>query len=91
MTLVNCYYTQTYGSETNGANDCNGVSAKELAELLNDYGVYWEIKDDKVVPVVSEHYQLPVAVWDQRAKLMLRINMHGEKGVESTIAVVPIR
>lgn len=85
VTLVNCYYTQTYGSETNGANDCNGVSAKVLAGYLNDYGVYWEIKDDKVVPVVSEHYQLPVAVWDQRAKLKLRINMHGEKGVESTI------
>lgn len=85
MTLVNCYYTQTYGSEANGANDCNGVSAKVLAGYLNDYGVYWEIKDDKVVPVVSEHYQLPVDVWDQRAKLKLRINMHGEKGVESTI------
>ena len=71
VTLVNCYYTQTYGSETNGANDCNGVSTKMLTEWLNDYGVYWEIIDDKVVPVVSEHYQLPVAVWVLRQSLLL--------------------
>ena len=60
------------------------------AELLSKLGNEWQIEGNVLVPVISRTkdvmgsiYGTPV--WDQRAKLLLRINMHGENGVESRL------
>ena len=58
------------------------------AELLSKLGENsWKIVGNAIVPSYSRESGTlyGTTVWDQRAKLQLRINMHGEKGVESKL------
>ena len=58
------------------------------AELLSKLGENnWKIDGNAIVPSFSRESGTlyGTTVWDQRAKLQLRINMHGEKGVESKL------
>ena len=57
------------------------------ADLLSKLGDKWQITGNAIVPKfeLSEGSLYGTTVWDQRAKLQLRINMHGEKGVESKL------
>jgi len=56
--------------------------------LLAKLGDGWKLSGNEVVPVSTSNLSGGVwsaTTWDKRAKLQLRINMHGEKGVESKI------
>ena len=58
------------------------------AQLLSKLGENnWKIVGNAIVPSYSRESGTlyGTTVWDQRAKLQLRINMHGEKGVESKL------
>ena len=57
------------------------------ADLLSKLGDKWQITGNAIVPKfeLSEGSLYGSTIWDQRAKLQLRINMHGEKGVESKL------
>ena len=58
------------------------------AQLLSKLGEnHWKIVGNAIVPSYSRESGTlyGTTVWDQRAKLQLRINMHGEKGVESKL------
>lgn len=57
------------------------------ADLLSKLGDKWQITGNAIVPKfeLSEGSLYGSTVWDPRAKLQLRINMHGEKGVESKL------
>ena len=57
------------------------------ADLLSKLGDKWQIAGNAIVPKFerSEGSLYGSTVWDPRAKLQLRINMHGEKGVESKL------
>ncbi len=59
--------------------NAKGLSASELKTALGDE---WRVEGSDVVPVFTS---ITCAVWDRRAQLQLRINMHGENGVESKI------
>ena len=64
-------------------NSVGDLPANELAERL---GKGWNVEEGSVQPVFTHSEQLSgYMVWDQRAKLQLRINMHGENGVESSL------
>ena len=56
-------------------------------ELLSKLGDKWQIAGNAIVPKFerSENSLYGSTIWDPRAKLQLRINMHGEKGVESKL------
>jgi len=56
-------------------------------ELLSKLGDKWQITGRAVVPKFerSENSLYGSTIWDPRAKLQLRINMHGENGVESKL------
>ena len=61
--------------------DAVGASA---AQLLTYLGSQWRQEADKVVPDITvevDDFRYPV-VWDKRAKLKLRVNMHGANGIE---------
>ena len=57
------------------------------ADLLSKLGDKWQITGNAIVPKFerSEGSLYGSTIWDPRAKLQLRINMHGEKGVESKL------
>ena len=57
------------------------------ADLLSKLGDKWQIAGNTLVPQFerTEGSIYCSTVWDKRAKMQLRINMHGEKGVESKI------
>ena len=57
------------------------------AELLSKLGGEWQIVGNALVPKFqhNESSIFGTTIWDPRAKLQLRINMHGEKGVESKL------
>ena len=57
------------------------------ADLLSKLGNNWQIAGSTLVPQFerTEGSLYGSTVWDKRAKMQLRINMHGEKGVESKI------
>ena len=57
------------------------------ADLFSKLGDKWQITGNAIVPKfeLSEGSLYGSTVWDPRAKLQLRINMHGEKGVESKL------
>lgn len=57
------------------------------ADLLSKLGDKWQIAANTLVPQFerTEGGLYCSTVWDKRAKMQLRINMHGEKGVESKI------
>lgn len=62
------------------------AASYSLDGLQAALGSSWEVKDGLVVPVTSQQeFGTVTTVWDQRAKLQLRINMHGEQGVESML------
>ena len=65
-------------------NSTNELTSSELAVKL---GKGWELQEEVPRPVFThpEGNLYGHIVWDQRAKLQLRVNMHGEKGVESNI------
>ena len=56
-------------------------------ELLAKLDTTWAVRGNAIVPV-AERTKGSIygsTVWDHRAKLQLRINMHGQNGVESKI------
>ena len=57
------------------------------ADLLSKLGDKWQITGNAIVPKFerTEGSLYGSTIWDPRAKLQLRINMHGEKGVESKL------
>ena len=57
------------------------------ADLLSKLGDKWQIAANTLVPQFerTEGGLYCSTVWDKRAKMQLRINMYGEKGVESKI------
>ena len=58
------------------------------AQLLSKLGENnWKIVGNAIVPSYSRESGTlyGTTIWDPRAKLQLRINMHGEKGVESKL------
>jgi hypothetical protein len=66
-----------------------GVGADELtaSELAVKLGKGWEVVGCTAQPVFT-HPEGDIygnLIWDQRAKLQLRVNMHGENGIESNI------
>ena len=80
--VENSYYTKTYGANNGGTNAAN-ITSENLLEKLgkekwsaSNNGVY-----PKLSPTTDNFFQY--GVWDPRAKMQLRINMHGEKGVET--------
>ncbi len=66
-----------------------GVGADELtaSELAVKLGKGWEVVGCTAQPVFThpEGNIYGNLIWDQRAKLQLRVNMHGENGIESNI------
>ena len=75
-------------SYTTGEYDAEHVMAswpkeEELSteQLQNTLGGGWQVADGKLIPWTGAQG----VVWDPRAKLKLRINMHGENGVEQKI------
>lgn len=73
--LFNCYYTTPYGN-VEKAKDASAMSASELVEAL---GRNWMPLNGTAMPLYE------MAVWDNRAKLQLRVNMHGEKSIDHAI------
>ena len=68
-------------------SDANQEDAQGLVSKL---GSQWHIENDVVVPKVPDTDEdvkdtRLTTVWDKRAKLQLRINMHGQNGIESRI------
>ena len=60
------------------------MSTNELREALGNNN--WQVADAGVLPVIpTSDDKYNTVLWDKRAKLQLRINMHGENGVESKI------
>ena len=72
-----------------GITSAQGNPVDELtgAELVAKLGKGWEVVGCTAQPVFThpEGDTYGNLIWDQRAKLQLRVNMHGEKGVESSI------
>ena len=71
-----------------GNTSVHGNSVGDLAndELAEKLGKGWNVVEGVVQPVFTHSEQLSgYMVWDERAKLQLRINMHGENGVESSL------
>ena len=66
--------TQSFGQGTSAVNT-------PPAELLAALGNEWTREADEVVPLASSSR----AIWDKRAKLQLRMKMHGEKDVDTRI------
>ena len=66
-----------------------GTTALPLTddELLAKLGDKWQVKGNTIVPVAerTEGSIYGSTVWDPRAQLKLRVNMHGENGVDSKI------
>jgi len=72
--------TDDFGNQGTSVAD---LTPEQLATKLGDG---WQAGNGGVYPVMkSEFNSYDYAVWDKRAKLQLRVNTHGEKGVESTI------
>ena len=84
LLFENCYYTEKYGTNNGGTNASN-LSNEELAAKLGSDN--WTATNSMVCPklyaAVDNYFQF--GVWDPRAKLQLRINMHGEDGVDRRI------
>ena len=82
--IVNSYYTRTYGSD-NGAANASNMAYNDLATKLGDDN--WKAGNNTAYPVLfaaTDNY-FQYGVWDPRAKMQLRINMHGENGVDTRI------
>ncbi len=80
LTLNKSYATGEYDAEHQSAS---WPKEEELPaeQLLNTLGGGWQVADGKLTPWAGAQG----VVWDPRAKLKLRINMHGENGVEQKI------
>ncbi len=63
------------------------VASKSISELAQLMGGQWHADGGELVPlsVTREQSIYSPSLWDSRAKLQLRINMHGENGVDSNI------
>ena len=63
------------------------LSKDELRGSLGYNSNQWEIREGEVVPRANhvDYSKATVTVWDRRAKLLLRVNMHGESGVDSKL------
>ena len=72
-----------------GVTSAQGNPVDELSgsELVAKLGKDWNVVGCTAQPVFThpEGNIYGNLVWDQRAKLQLRVNMHGENGVESSI------
>ena len=82
--ITNSYYTRTYGAD-NGATNASGMAFNDLAQMLGADN--WKASNNAAYPVlfpVTDNY-FQYGVWDSRARMQLRINMHGENGVESSV------
>ena len=81
--IVNGMAVPVLGNTSGQGNSVGDMTNNDLAERL---GNGWNVEEESVRPVFTHSEKLSGhLVWDQRAKLQLRINMHGEKGVESSI------
>ena len=81
--IVNDMAVPVLGITFAQGNSAGELTSNELAERL---GNGWHVEGGAARPVFTTSEQLSgQMVWDQRAKLQLRINMHGEKGIESSI------
>lgn len=72
-----------------GITSAQGNSVDELtaSELAVKLGKGWEVVGCTAQPVFT-HPEGDIygnLIWDQRAKLQLRVNMHGENGIESNL------
>lgn len=65
--------------------DANSVAGWTVQQLQETLGDEWQIDNGQLTPKIKPS-SFAVALWDSRAKLQLRINMQGEKGVEQKIA-----
>lgn len=76
-----CYYTKSYAqSEASGQSQGTSASAMTPTELMTALDdSQWTVVGEKVEPIPTIAYSQ--YIWDSRARLQLRVNMHGEKGV----------
>ena len=68
--------------------DAQGSSAVEMSieELAQKLGQQWQAAGaGPQLKMTSRASNYDYAVWDQRAKLLLRVNMHGEHGVDTRL------
>ena len=69
-------------------DDGYGISGAEKTaeQLCASLGANWQADNSYANPVMDiDSEAFDYILWDNRAKLKLRINMHGERGVESQI------
>ncbi len=83
--LTSCFFSKKYGTNNANEENANNYDNQTLAEKLGK--TEWNATNNGVYPVLhpsdTDYFQF--AIWDKRAKMQLRINMHGESGVESRI------
>lgn len=80
-----CYYTKSYAqSEASGQSQGTSASAMTPTELMTALDdSQWTVVGEKVEPIPTIAYSQ--YIWDSRARLQLRVNMHGEKGVTHNV------
>ena len=62
-----------------------GKYATKASDMAEGLGQGWELIDEEIFPkmTVTKDNAYNIVTWDPKARIQLRINMHGEKGVDS--------
>ena len=64
-----------------------GAHATKAADMASGLGEGWVLTDDEIFPkmTVTRDDAYNIVAWDPKARIKLRINMHGEHGIDSQI------
>ena len=64
-----------------------GTYATKASDMAEKLGEGWVLTDDEIFPkmTVTKDEAYNIVAWDPKARIQLRINMHGEKGIDSQV------
>ena len=64
-----------------------GTYATKASDMAEKLGEGWELTDDEIFPkmTVTTDNAYNIVTWDPKARIQLRVNMHGENGIDSRI------